>query len=103
MGYGDLDADGDMDLVTGNMGLNTRFTASSSYPLRCFAADFDGNGTIDPIMAYYDENKLYPLVQKDVLIKQIPSLKKKFLYAGDYAKGDRIRIIFIRRKYWISH
>jgi hypothetical protein len=80
----DLDGDGDQDLVTGNLGLNTRLTASAEAPLRCFAKDFDNNGTLDPITAYYEEGKLYPLLQKEVLNKQMPPLKKKFLYAKDY-------------------
>ncbi len=83
----DLDGDGDTDLVTGNLGLNTRFTASESAPFRCFAADFDKNSTIDPILAYPENGKLYPLVQKEVLVKQIPSLKKKFLYAKVYGEA----------------
>ncbi|MBK7342781.1 MAG: VCBS repeat-containing protein [Saprospiraceae bacterium] len=77
--------DGDLDIVTGNLGLNTRLTASSDAPLRCFAADFDKNNTLDPIMAYYEEGKLYPLVQKEVLHKHMPVLKKRLLYARDYA------------------
>jgi hypothetical protein len=83
----DLDQDGDLDLVTGNLGLNTRFTASPKAPFRCYAKDFDNNGTLDPVMAFQEERNIYPLVQKDVLVKQMPTLKKRFLYSGDYAKA----------------
>jgi hypothetical protein len=83
----DLDKDGDLDLVTGNLGLNTRFTASAEAPFRCYAKDFDNNGTLDPIVAYYEGSKMYPLMQKEVLVKQMPVLKKKFLYTTDYAKA----------------
>lgn len=83
----DIDKDGDMDLIAGNLGMNTRYTASESAPLRCFAADFDKNSTIDPILAYPEDGKLFPLVQKEVLVKQIPSLKKKFLYAKVYGEA----------------
>lgn len=83
----DLDGDGDEDLVTGNLGNNTRFTASQKEPLRCFAKDFDNNGTIDPLLAYHEDGKLYPVMQKDAVLRQMPSLKKKFLYADKYGKA----------------
>ncbi len=83
----DLDKDGDLDIVTGNLGLNLRFTASADAPLRCYAKDFDNNNTLDPIVTFQEKGKIYPLVQKDVLVKQIPSLKKRFLYSDDYAKA----------------
>jgi hypothetical protein len=83
----DLDKDGDLDLITGNLGLNTRFTASAEAPFRCYAKDFDNNGTLDPIVAFSEGGKIYPLMQKEVLVKQMPVLKKKFLYSKDYAKA----------------
>lgn len=83
----DLDKDGDLDLVTGNLGLNTRYTASKEAPFMCFAKDFDNNGTLDPIVTIHENGKMYPLVQKDVMVKQMPILKKKFLYARDYSRA----------------
>ncbi len=83
----DLDKDGDMDLVTGNLGLNTRYTASAEAPFRCYAKDFDNNGTVDPIVAFMEAGKIYPLMQKEVMTKQMPVLKKNFLYSKDYAKA----------------
>ena len=81
----DLDKDGDLDLVTGNLGLNTRFTASKEAPFLCYAKDFDNNGTLDPIVAFMEAGMIYPLMQREVLVKQMPSLKKKFLYSKEYA------------------
>ncbi|MCC7465895.1 MAG: hypothetical protein IT261_06485 [Saprospiraceae bacterium] len=83
----DLDQDGDPDLVTGNLGLNTRFQASENAPLGCYASDFDNNGTIDPIMTMYEGDKNYPLAQKENITKQLPGLKKKFLYAKDWSEA----------------
>ncbi len=81
----DLDGDGDTDLATGNMGLNTRYVAGADSPMRCFAKDFDKNGSLDPLMAYFENGKMWPFAQKDVLVKQMPILKKKFLFAKDYS------------------
>jgi enediyne biosynthesis protein E4 len=81
----DLDGDGDQDLVAGNLGLNTRFTASETAPFHVFAADFDKNATLDPMVAQEDKGRMVPLMQKEVVLKQMPILKKKFLYSRDYA------------------
>ncbi len=83
----DLDGDGDQDIVAGNLGKNTHYRASSEYPVRCYVGDYDSNGSLDPIITFFEKGKSYPMVQKDVLIKQIPFLKKRFLYSHDYAKA----------------
>jgi hypothetical protein len=81
----DLDGDGDMDLITGNLGLNTPLKASMEGPLRCYANDYDQNGVLDQLMAFFEDGKEYPLHQKEVLHKQMPVLKKRLLYVKDYA------------------
>jgi hypothetical protein len=85
LAFADLDGDGDLDIVSGNLGLNTRLTASVDGPFTVYAKDFDNNGTLDPMIGMFENKKLYPLYQKEVLFKHMPILKKKFLYAKDYS------------------
>ena len=73
----DFDGDGDIDFLTGNLGLNSRFKASSKEPLRIYASDFDGNGRIDPIMTHYLKGEEYIVPIRDVLNEQITSLSRK--------------------------
>jgi hypothetical protein len=61
--------------------------------MKMFIADFDGNGFKEQIICKKVKDKYYPIVDKDELISQIPSLKKKLLYYKDYAKAD-IELIF---------
>jgi hypothetical protein len=59
---GDLDGDGDLDYVAGNLGLNTKYKASAANPLRLyFASDFDDNGTFDVVEAKYEGDNLLPV------------------------------------------
>jgi hypothetical protein len=82
---GDIDQDGDDDLIGGNVGLNHRFITSEQYPVTLVARDFDQNGFIDPIMCYHHDGQLYPFAGRDAIIGQIPALKKKFVRYETYA------------------
>ena len=87
---GDPDHDGDTDLVVGNMGLNTQYRASAGEPLTITYADFDQDGTLDPILCYYNGGKSYPAVTRDELFDQMPSLQKKFGRYKDYADAQLV-------------
>ena len=84
----DVDGDGDMDLIAGNHGLNSRLKASLKEPVRLYFNDFDGNDKKEQLLTYYLDGKELPFATKDELQKQIPHLKKKFLYAEDLAKAS---------------
>ena len=84
----DLNNDGNIDLIAGNLGLNSRLHASKDEPVRLYYSDFDNNGIKEQILTYYVHGKQLPFANKDELERQIPILKKKFLYAEDFAKAS---------------
>ncbi|MFT6993537.1 MAG: hypothetical protein ACJA1P_000262, partial [Maribacter sp.] len=89
----DLDADGYLDLVVGNHGLNSRLKASLSKPLRMYVNDFDSNGKMEHILTTYKEDKEYPFIGKTDLVSQLPNLKKKYLKFSSY-QNQTVQDIF---------
>jgi len=84
---GDLDGDGDEDLVVGNLGLNSKFKASETEPVEVYAADFDGSKTMDAILCSYIMGESYPVVSRDRMLEQMTSLRKKFLRYATYGRA----------------
>ncbi|MEM9985668.1 MAG: FG-GAP-like repeat-containing protein, partial [Bacteroidota bacterium] len=84
----DVDGDGDQDLVAGNWGLNSRFVVAPDRPARLYIKDFDQNGSIDPIITVYEDQKAYPVVLKPDLLNQLPSLKRKYLKHKNYQEQE---------------
>lgn len=83
----DVNGDGKVDLVAGNLGLNSRLKASPEEPVQLYYNDFDDNGKKEQVLTYYLGGKKIPFALKDELQKQIPVLKKRFLYAADFARA----------------
>lgn len=81
----DLDADGLPDLLAGNLGLNSKWKASTARPMRLYVKDIDGNGQVDPILSYWNGNQEYSFLGKDELESQLPLMKKKYLHYRDFA------------------
>ncbi|MCB9305133.1 MAG: VCBS repeat-containing protein [Lewinellaceae bacterium] len=84
----DYDGDGDPDIAAGNLGLNSNLRASASEPLGLWVKDFDGNGSVDPVLTYYRQERNYVFADKDVLVNQLPVLKKRFVEYRKYAESD---------------
>ncbi|MBW3545753.1 MAG: VCBS repeat-containing protein, partial [Bacteroidetes bacterium] len=83
----DINQDGYADLVLGNSGLNSYYTASKEQPLEIFAKDFDANGTIDPILTHYNQDKRYISLFRDRMHDQILGIKKRFKRYEDFGRA----------------
>lgn len=74
----DLDGDGDLDMVAGNLGENTKYKAADGAPFEVYAGDFDGSSTLDIVLAYANAGKMYPVRGRTCSSQQMPFLKEKF-------------------------
>jgi enediyne biosynthesis protein E4 len=85
----DLDGDGDLDLVLGNLGENYKFRASREKPFQVYAKDFDGNGTNDVFLArYIQDSLLVPIRGKECTSQQMPVIGEKFPTFVSFASSD---------------
>ncbi|MGL4630373.1 MAG: FG-GAP-like repeat-containing protein, partial [Leadbetterella sp.] len=82
----DLDADGDMDLVLGNIGQNLNLHASNESPLKLFVGDFDKNQMLDKIFTKTAFKNDSPYFLKREMMEQFPILKKTSLKHSEYAE-----------------
>ncbi|MGB0376910.1 MAG: VCBS repeat-containing protein [Flavobacteriaceae bacterium] len=78
----DLDKDGDLDLLAANHGTNSFYSKQSQLVL----GDFDLNGIPEQILCEKKGEYLYPVIDRDVLIQQMPGVKKNMLRYQSYAQ-----------------
>jgi hypothetical protein len=94
----DIDNDGDIDLVAGNLGKNNPFRINEQQPAKLIALDFDNNGVPEPIFCYFikDKDQAYKEsigISRDQWAMQHPGIKKKFLLNQPYADASMEQII----------
>lgn len=81
----DVDGDGNMDFILGNLAPNTQFKASVKEPMTLHVNDFIGTGESTPLLCYYIQGTSYPYATRDEILKPMPQLKKKFLRYAAYS------------------
>ena len=81
----DLNNDGKVDLIVGNLGLNSQLKASDKEPAELFYKDFDDNGSVDPILCFYNKGKSYPYITRDELLDQMSIMRTRFPDYKSYA------------------
>lgn len=84
----DVNQDGKLDFVCGNLGKNSRLHATEKEPVRMYVKDIDENGRLDQIITIYMMGKETIFADKREIEKQMPYIKKQFIYSRDFAKAS---------------
>ena len=75
---GDIDNDGDVDFIVGNIGFNTKYKASQSDPELLYYGDFEGNGQKNIVEAKFEQNVCLPRRGLSCSSNAMPTVKEKF-------------------------
>jgi hypothetical protein len=89
----DINEDGRTDYILGNWGLNSKFKASQSRPMKMYYSDFDENSKSETIVTIEKGGNYYPLDGLDVMASQMASLRKKYISYESFA-GQHIEQLF---------
>lgn len=106
----DVDNDGDMDYVAGNIGWNTRFRRpSKASPIRLHSADFDDNGSVDPIITYMYKGIEWVMRDRATIYGHMPTLQRKYNTYEQFASAtfasmfdQEIRDTMLTREVWTT-
>lgn len=81
----DLNQDGRMDYLLGNLGANNTYGISTETPLLLKAKDFDQNGSVDPILFKEYVDGFHPVASRDAFLSQLPNMRLKYPNYESYA------------------
>ncbi|MFX0555836.1 VCBS repeat-containing protein [Maribacter sp. CXY002] len=89
----DVNKDGFIDLIAGNLGTNTQFNIDQKHPATIIYKDFDNNNSVDPILNFYIGDTSYPYVTRDELLGQLAFLRQKYTSYAQYS-DEKLTDIF---------
>lgn len=88
----DVNKDGAMDFVFGNIGENFKLHPKSGAPLKVYAGDLDNNGTHDLVLTTEYKGNYVPVRGKECSTEQMPFLEEKFESYNDFATSTLVDI-----------
>ena len=80
----DVNGDGFIDYIAGNVGLNTKYKATTERPTGIYYMDFENNGKPQIIESEYEGDKLFPVRGRSCSSRAMPSLREKFPTFHDF-------------------
>jgi hypothetical protein len=97
---GDIDGDGQLDIIASNWGLNSQYQAASNEPVRMYYQDFSDRGAVDLIEEVYDPvHKVeVPRRMRDALAKAYPPLMGRYPTHKAYAEATMEQVLGILPK-----
>lgn len=93
----DIDLDGDLDYIAGNIGTNNKYHPSPERPLHIYYDDFDNNGTGDIVLSKKDKNTLYPIRGRECSSQQMPFIAEKFPNFESFATASMEEIFPVEK------
>ena len=84
----DVNGDGRPDLIVGNVGLNTKYHATSTEPTMLFAGDLDGSGRSALLEAQYEDGRLCPVRGRSKLAYTFPWVRSRFPTFSTFAQAS---------------
>ncbi|MDT0648646.1 VCBS repeat-containing protein [Autumnicola edwardsiae] len=84
----DIDRDGDMDYLVGNLGENNKFHPSEEKPLHIYGNNFDNNNTYDMVLSKVYQGKLVPVRGKECSTVQNPFVSEKIPTYEEFASSS---------------
>lgn len=84
----DMNGDGELDLLLGNMGENTKYHVSEKKVLRVYASDFDNNGSNDIVLSKPYKDEYVPVRGRECSSEQMPFVKEKFTDYKSFSEAN---------------